>query len=155
MPFMKKDDPKTQALRENGTLHPHPETVRDERFLENDFFDPQDLLQVKYEMLRRVKVEEKPITQTAEAFGFSRPSFYSMRSAFEAEGLAGLLPQRRGPQRAHKLTEPVMEFIEQSLQADENLRAPRLVERIEERFGVRVHPRSIERALERRRKKKR
>lgn len=155
MPSLKKDDSKTQALRENGTLHPHPETVRDERFQENDFFDPQDSLQVKYEMLRRVKVEGKPITQTTEAFGFSRPSFYSARTAFEVKGLVGLLPQQRGPQRAHKLTEPVMEFIEQSLQADESLRAPGLAERIEKCFGFRVHPRSIERALERRCKKKR
>ena len=151
----KKEDSKTQALCENGTLHPHPETVHDERFQENDFFDARDSLQVKYEMLRRVAVEGKSIKKTAEEFGFSRPSFYHARSAFEAEGLAGLLPQRRGPQRAHKLKERVMEFIEQSLQADESLRASGLAERVERRFGLCVHPRSIERALERRRKKKR
>lgn len=155
MPSRKKEDSKTQALRENGTLHPHPESVRDERFQENAFFDARDLLQVKYEMLRRVAAEGKPITKTAAEFGFSRPSFYSAQSAFEAGGLAGLLPQPRGPRRAHKLAEPVMNFIEQALQSDPHLRAPALVERVYRHFGIQVHPRSVERALERRRKKKR
>jgi hypothetical protein len=40
-------------------------------------------------------------------------------------------------------------FAEAQLAADPTLRVPDLVEPIEQRFGVRVHPRSIERALAR------
>ena len=51
-------DPKTEHLRSRGLLHPHPEKVKDELFHSGPFFDPHDLLQVRYEMLRRRRVEK-------------------------------------------------------------------------------------------------
>jgi hypothetical protein len=45
---------KVQTLRQSGTLNSRAGTIRDRLFLEESFFDPQDLTQVKYEMLRRV-----------------------------------------------------------------------------------------------------
>ena len=61
-----KNDPKTEALRQQGCLHPHPEKVTDEAFDANEFFDPRDLVQVKYEMLRRVRVDGQPHKLSAE-----------------------------------------------------------------------------------------
>src|SRR5208283_4501845 len=49
---------KTDALAEDGTLNPAPEKVRDPKFQEDGFFDPRDIVQVKYEMLRRASVEK-------------------------------------------------------------------------------------------------
>jgi transposase len=145
------DDPKTEALQERYALNPHPHKVIDPLFLENDFFDPRDLVQVKYEMLRRVRVEGAVVTQAARIFGFSRPVFYQAMAAFEESGLPGLVPQRPGPRRAHKLTEEVLEYLQQQQALDQALRAGTLSERLLEKFGLSVHPRSIERALKRRR----
>jgi transposase len=150
-----QSEAKENSLQEHGSLNPHPERVTDGAFSTEDFFDPRDLLQVKYEMLRRVRSEGQSISRAAAAFGFSRPAFYQAQAAFEAEGLHGLLSRRRGPKNAHKLTAAVMGFIERTLEEDAALRAPELAERVEEAFGVRVHPRSIERALARRQKKRR
>lgn len=147
-------NPKHEALREQRTLNPHPERVVERLFLENDFFDPRDLLQVKYEMLRRVRLERRPLSEAARAFGFSRPSFYKARSAFEAGGLSGLLPRRRGPKKRHKLRREVMDFLEREMASNPSLRGAALSEQVEQRFGLRVHPRSIERALVRRQKKR-
>jgi transposase len=155
MPNTKNSSSKRDTLRQQGTLNPHPEAVTDERFQENEFFDARDLVQVKYEMLRRVEVEQDSVSRTAAAFGFSRPSFYQAQSAFEQAGIAGLIPQKRGPRRAHKLTAEVMEFIQRSRAADPSLRTEELAQRVWERFGVRVHPRSIERRLSRQQKKPR
>ena len=149
----RRRNPKLEALRNQGTLNPHPERVHNELFLGNDFFDPHDLLHVKYEMLRKRRVEGASVSRAAEVFGFSRPSFYQALAAFEVEGLSGLIPQRRGPKHAHKLTEPVMAFVRDTLAADESLRTADLVRMVIERFDVRVHPRSIERALARQPKK--
>jgi len=146
-------DPRLEALRKQGAAHPRPENVTDRLFLENDFFDPRDLVQVKYEMLRRVRREKVAVTDAAAAFGFSRVAFYQVRKRFEESGLAGLLPRQRGPRRSHKLSEEVMAFVERGLAEDPTIRAPSLAERIRERFGISVHPRSIERALLRRQKK--
>jgi len=84
---------------------------------------------------------------TAHAFGFSRVTLYQLRKRFEAEGLSGLLPRPKGPRRAHKLSSEVMAFVVQALESDPELRALDLQQRVEQRFGILVHPRSIERAL--------
>ena len=153
MPRPSATNPKREALRRHGILHLRPEKVADELFQTCDFFDPNDLLQIKYEMLRRVRVDHKPIRRVAQDFGFSRLSVYHAQAAFEGAGLAGLLPAKRGPRRAHKLGHAVMAFVREELQRDRSLRAVALARRIRDRFALTIHPRSIERALERSEKK--
>ena len=152
---MPEKNPKREALQEQGTLNPRPRAVTDPLFAEDSFFDPRDLVQVKYEMLRRVQSEGHAVTDAAAAFGFSRPSFYQALSAFEGDGLAGLVPHKRGPKQAHKLTDEVLAFLVEMRQKDPSVRTPELVRLIQERFGTKVHPRSIERSLLRHPKKRR
>jgi len=128
--------------------------VADPLFAESDFFDSRDLVQVKYEMVRRVKAEGQTVSASAAAFGFSRPSFYQAQSVLESGGLAALAPQKPGPRRAHKLDADVMDFLEQLRSEDSSLKAGELARRIDGRFGRKVHPRSIERALTRQEKKR-
>ena len=106
------------ALRESRCLNPHPEQVTDEAFLAADFFDARDAVQVKYEMVRRVTVDGAPVTATAAAFGYSRPSYYQAAAALADSGLDGLVPARPGPRGGHKLTEQVLAWAEQQLAAD-------------------------------------
>jgi len=140
-------------LHKQRTLNSDPSEVKAPLFHDNEFFDPRDLMQVKYEMLRQAKQAGSSVKDTATAFGFSRVAFYQMRHEFEQNGLAGLLPRQRGPKAAHKLGDEIMEFVKQALVQDPSLRTPALVEMVKERFGVAVHRRSIERALARRQKK--
>lgn len=152
---MPTNDPKLEALREQGTLNPRSGEVTDPRFAKDSFFDPRDLVQVKYEMLRRVQSEGHSITGAATAFGFSRPSFYQAQSAFAVGGLAGLVPHKRGPKQAHKLTDQVLAYILSTRQQKPSVRTTELVRLIQERFGTKLHPRSIERSLKRHQKKRR
>jgi transposase len=144
-----REDPKIAALRGARCLNPHPEAVTDEAFLSREFFDARDAVQVKYEMVRRVRVDGESVTSAAAAFGYSRPSYYEAAAALDEQGLDGLVPGKPGPKRRHKLTDEMCAFADERLAADPSLRAADLVEPIEARFGVRVHPRSIERALAR------
>jgi transposase len=146
---------KLDALKKQGAVNPYPDRVRDPLFGADEFFDARDLVQVRYEMLRRVEVEGHAVTQACRAFGFSRPVFYKVRAALEREGLPGLVPKRRGPRGGHKLTAEVMKGIEEALAEDRSLGAEAMVELVEERYGVRVHVRSIQRALARQKKKPR
>jgi transposase len=152
---MAKLDPKEATLRTHGALNPRPAGVADELFKQSEFFDARDLVQVKYEMLRRVRVDGRSVTRAAADFGFSRPSYYQAREAFERGGLAGLIPKKRGPKGSHKLTDTVLDFIEPILSEQPSLQWAVLTERLESRFGLRVHPRSVERALARRRAERR
>lgn len=143
----RREDPKVAVLREERCLNPRPEMVRDQAFASSEFLDARDLVQVKYEMVRRVRVDGDAVSRTVVDFGFSRPSFYEAAAALDAGGLAGLVPARPGPRRAHKMSDEVVAFAKERLEADPELRAADLVGVIEDHFGVRVHPRSIERAL--------
>jgi len=147
------DDGKTKALREHGTLNPRPDRVGDSLFQNSEFFDPRDLVLVKYEMLRRVLVEGQSVAQAARNFGFSRVTFYQTHLSFKKEGLPGLVPRRRGPHEAHKLSATILDFIDRQRAQDPSLHARQLVGLVQGQFGLSVHPRSIERALSRRRKK--
>lgn len=147
----KKTDPKERALRECGALNTHP--VADALFRGSDFFDSRDLVQVKYEMLRKVHKEAEPVSSAAASFGFSRPSFYKSVTAFERDGLMGLLPRKRGPRSGHKLTAEVLEFASERLSGEEPMGIPKLLDEVEKQFGIRVHRRSLERAIRRAGKK--
>jgi transposase len=151
----KPTDPKLKALLEQGAANPRPQDVRDPAFRESEFFDARDLVQVRYEMLRRVRSEGRSVADAAMSFGVSRPTFYKAQSDFERDGVAGLLPGKRGPQGPHKLTSDVMEFFAAELAKDPSLDAETLAERLERRRNLRVHPRTIERALSRSKKKAR
>jgi transposase len=143
---MPEHDSKLEALRQQGTLNPRPREVTDALFVEGSFFDPRDLVQVKYEMLRRVQAEGNSVSDAAAAFGFSRPSFYQAQSAFGQDGLAGLVPHKRGPKQAHKLTEEVLALVLDARREDPSVRPGDLALLIQQRFATKVHPRSIERA---------
>lgn len=145
----KKSDPKVEALRESRTLNPSPEAVTDEAFTASDFFDARDLVQVKYEMLRRVSEDGASVSSAAAAFGFSRQSYYQAAAALQEAGLPGLVPAKPGPRGAHKLTGEVAAYLRQLVAANPGLRSAELAKAVAGRFGVRVHPRSIERALAR------
>jgi transposase len=140
---------KSDALRAEGTLNPRPEAVTDPKFREGEFFDPRDIVQVRYEMLRRVQTDEAPVTQAAAEFGFSRPTFYETQANFDQAGIAGLVPRKRGPRGPHKLSAEVLEFLQARVEPDQPIRARKLARDLLEQMGLEVHPRTIERVLSR------
>jgi transposase len=148
----KGEDLKAAALREAGALHPHPEVVHDAAFESHEFFDRRDRVQVKYEMIRRHRVDGRPVTEVAGAFGVSRQAYYAAATAFTAGGLPALLPRPRGPQRAHKCTDEIVDFVMQQRREDPARPAAAVADAVRARFGVTVHPRSLMRAVARRKK---
>ncbi|MBN6745116.1 helix-turn-helix domain containing protein [Acidithiobacillus ferrooxidans] len=150
---MPQPDPKCERLRRLGVLNPDAQRVRAPLFQSGDFFDPQDMVQVKYEMLRHAQNGAASKSVAATLFGLSRPAFYQAESDFRRDGLSGLLPKQRGPKGAHKLTAEVMAFIEARLNADGGIHARTLAQEITTALGLTVHPRSIERAVARKKKR--
>jgi len=150
---MSKKSPKATGLQQAGLLNPHPERVQAPWFESNTFFDPHDIVQVKYEMLRSVQIDRASKAGAATLFGVSRPTYYQAEDNFTRAGLAGLVPQQRGPKGAHKLDTQLMSFIETQQQERGPLSASRLAKLILAQFGITVHPRSIERAIVRKKKR--
>ena len=145
-------DEKTKSLREHGVFNRHPGDVQDELFRDSDFFDARDLVQVRYEMLRRARTEGRPVSEAAARFGVSRPTYYKVNADFEREGLPGLVPRKRGPKAGHKLTDEVVDKLQRALDDDPSLDSSALVALAREKLGIQVHRRSVERALQRQKK---
>lgn len=144
-------DEKLKALRQSHTLHSHSDQVRDPLFTSGSpFFDARDLVQVKYELLRRVQVEGDSVSHATALFALSRPTFYAVQAAWERAGLMGLLPEPTGPRHAHKLTEEILVLLEPRASA---MSSSELAAWLRSEHHLIVHPRSIARALKRAAKK--
>ena len=144
---------KQQALQATGTFNPRAAHVRHPLFQTSAFFDPKDLLQLKYETLRALEVEHAPLAQAARDFGLSRPTIYEAQTQFQQQGLAGLLPHKRGPKGAHKLTGELRQYLQEQVLAEPGVPAAELARRVRQRYAVQLHPRTIQKALRARAKR--
>ena len=130
---------KTSALAEDGTLNPAPRKVNDPKFREESFFDPRDIVQVKYEMLRRVSVDKMSVTQVSDEYGVTRPTFYQAKADFEGARIAGLVPRKRGPRGPHKIQSEVLAFLKAQVSPGEPIRARELTNLVRGEFGLDDH----------------
>ena len=153
MESKKRNTAKRRALDQNGTLNKNADKVADPKFKNIAFFDPDDIVQVKYEMLRSAQKDGTGIIKASKSFGFSRITFYKTGKVFNENGLAGLIPQKKGPRRAHKLTREVMEFVGRLIEQKPGIKSDGIRQEIKDRFDLTVHKRSIERAINRSKKK--
>ena len=136
---------KHHHLKKAGLFNPNPEKVKDPLFLGHTiFFDPCDNLQIRYEMLRSHLIESDSVVGVCRRFGLSRQSFYTLQEKFKQEGSAGLLPKKPGPRAPSKLTAEVLEFVLQSLQADEKISIVEIKSQIQQKFGISLHRRTVE-----------
>jgi transposase len=139
--------PKAQALKAAGSFNPRADQVRHSLFEGSEFFDPQDLPQLKYEALRALKADDYSITRAADEFGLSRPTLYQAQDQFNKQGLEGLLARKRGPKKPHKLTPEVQQYLRELKASEPELGARELVRRLRQKFKLKVHPRTVEKSL--------
>ena len=137
---------KSERLRKSGTLNPHPEAVSDPLFEGSPFFDPRDLLQVRYEMIRSHK-KDTTLEETAARFGMSVPTCVRAKRAFREGGLQALIPGRRGPRGPRKITPEILDFAQDYRATHGAVSVRKLAELIRERFDVTIHFSGLHRAL--------
>lgn len=140
---------KEKVLELRGCLNPEPEAVTAELFRTGGkFFDPADKLQVKYEMLRAVQVEDFRITQVPQLFGYSRETYYTVSRRFSSEGCLGLLDHVQGRRQPEKLQEHIIEFILKERLSDPKRNSGKcLAKKVFERFGIKLHRCTVYRVL--------
>jgi transposase len=137
---------KRKALRDSGTLNPHPEAVHSELF-HMEFFDPYDFAQVKSEMLRAHSVDEDPVAEVCRQFGLSRESFYQIQQAFRELGFSSFLPRKRGRKGPLKLKGEVLEFALAQQKEQPDIDPGRLAALIEKRYDIALHRTTVLRGL--------
>lgn len=138
---------KRKSLEATGTFNRRFSAVRHELFKQGVFFDPEDLVQLKYETLRAMDKDGYSLAKAAREFGLSRPTIYHVQEQLKAHGLEGLLPGKRGPKGGYKMKAEVRQYVLNTAATDPRLGVRQLALRVRERFKIAVHPRTIERAL--------
>ena len=154
---------KRQALQQVRAFNPHPEQVKAQRFETYAFFDPEDKVQVKYEMLRQREVDRAPLVVSCREFGFTRESYRQVLERFRSEGMGGLFGRKPGRRQPLKVSESVRNWLRNEHGREESLGADELARRCAEQTGVRLSRRTVYRVLadaeeqkkKRRRKKRR
>jgi hypothetical protein len=138
---------KKEALRANGTYNKRYSAVKKDKFLEGGFYDPMDIVQVKYEMLRDAEDTGRPVRESVKDFGFSRAAYYIIKENFERYGISALFPQKTGPRRPHKLTEELQNLIDGYRTLNPDMSVPEIVDAVFEEKGAAVSRRTIERYI--------
>jgi hypothetical protein len=136
---------KKDVLIKNGTFNKSYGKVSEQKFISDDFFDPQDLVQIKYEMLRTARDSEWNISEIADAFGFSRAAFYKIKASFEQKGISAFIPDKSGPKGAKKFTEGHQRFINNYLTSHPKTSSDELKRILQMERGLEISKRTIER----------
>jgi len=136
---------KIETLKSNGSYNRHASAVTSPLFMGNAHFDPYDLVQVKYEMLRAVMRNEMTVTEASRQFGFSRAAYYKIEKGFDSAGVNGLFLQKTGPKAAVKATEEILRFADELRDGDPGITNDRIIEEIQSQKGVSLHKRSLQR----------
>jgi len=132
-------------LRRTRSIHLSPEKVLDERFQqEGGFFDPMDIVQVKYELLRSCEVEGTDVASACARFGFSRTTYYKVNEAFTQGGIPSLVGRPRGRPQPIKLKEPVLGYLIANKAKNPKLTASKMVSDVLIRYGIEISVRMIQ-----------
>ena len=134
-----------KALKASGSYNRHAAAVNSPLFMGNEYFDPHDLVQVKYEMLRAVTNNEMTVTDASKQFGFSRAAYYKIEKNYTASGVGGLFLQKTGPKSPIKATDEIMRFVDELVGKDPDITNDRIIEELQEQKGLSLHKRSLQR----------
>jgi transposase len=140
-----ENDRKLKTLKDNGSFNRHASSVRNPLFAGNPYFDPCDLVQVKYEMLRAVKNDGLPVTEASRQFGFSRAAYYKAEKRFADSGIEGLCLRKTGPKSPAKATDDVLDFASNLKAERPGITNDEIVSAIRARKGIEIHKRSLQR----------
>jgi len=138
---------KRRILREVRAFNPQPQRVKADVFATHPFFDPEDKVQVKYEMLRARELEGVEVTRACAQFGFSRESYRQILQRFRQEGIPGLFEHKRGRKRPLKATAQIREFIRAERDRQSGLSIQDLATRCQDELGVALSRRTVFRIL--------
>jgi transposase len=137
-----------RALDQAGLLHPAAGSVVAEPFRSRPrFFASFDKVQVKYEMLRAHVLDGQSASGAASAHGYSRAAFYLVQAAFDRSGMVGLLDERPGRRGPLRLSPEVLAFLEARRREAPQASGAQLARELDAGLGVKLHRRTVEKAL--------
>ncbi len=146
---------KIDFLKKEGLINNKAEKVNHPLFETVKFFDPLDLPQVRYEMLRAVRVENMFIVKACKEFGFSREYFYQLEREFNKYGFSSLLRTSVvGCRPVIALNQEIVNYLIYRKIEEPKLSGEKLCKEINVIYKVKCEKRTVERIIEDLRAKK-
>ena len=136
---------KKGILQANGTYNKNYDRVKSTKFVGDDFYDPMDIVQVKYEMIKDVARDGRSVTDATDDFGFSRTAYYGIKDAFDKQGVSGLIPEKTGPKSPHKLTPECQKQIDDYISEKPRASSAEIAAMINESNAASISKRTVER----------
>ncbi len=138
---------KQSRLKESNTFNTNSDKITARIFADNRLMDPQDLLQVRYEMVRAIECEDRPIREICEEYGVSPSTARRYRDDLRRGGLIALVPEQKGPSGPTKLTKEAAEFIDAYLDESPGSSGGKIHNALESRLHLGLSKRTVERYL--------
>jgi len=139
---------KQDFLNKEGLANRRAERVTHSLFLTLDFFDPLDLPQVKYELLRAARVDNISVTEACNLFGFSREYFYRLEKAFMKHGYVSVIGSAMGRRPIIALNQEIVSFIVHRKMEEPRLSGKALRKEILQQYSIDCSRRTVERIIE-------
>ena len=136
---------KREILQANGTYNKNYEKIKNHKFITGSFYDPMDIVQVKYEMLKDAEEGNRGIAQVADEFGFSRASFYNTKDEFNEQGLSAFVPEKPGPRRPYKLTDSYKDYVDRYISENPKASSNEIARSLKKDKGIDISKRTVER----------
>jgi len=136
---------KKETLVSNGTYNKNYMKVKNKKFIEESFYDPMDIIQVKYEMLKDALYGNRSIMEIANEFGFSRASFYKIKNEFDKKGISAFIHDKVGPKEPYKLKDNFKEYIDKYIQNNPGVSSNEIAINLNKDKEVNISKRTIER----------
>ena len=128
---------KIDSLKSSGSYNDRHREVTLNRFNNDDFYDPSDIVQVKYEMLRGVREHDLTVEEVSKQYGMSRTAYYNAKEAFEENGVLGLIPVKRGP-KGSRLDPETERCIDEYLADHPRSKTPEVCKRVLSVTGISI-----------------
>ena len=138
---------KEEWLKETRTFNRNHDKINDNLFAESDMLDARDLLQVRYEMVRAVKIDKSSATEVAQRFGVSESTLNRNIRALNEGGVIALIPESKGPKGQYSLDEDELKFIDSYLEAHPDATGGQVYSALLKEKQSTVSKRTVERHL--------
>jgi len=138
---------KKDLLSKIRALNKNPEKITNPLFIEHDFFDPLDNIQVKYEMLRANQVDKQKVSHICKQFNYSREAFYVILRRFKKQGIVGFLEGSRQRKNTIMLNQDIVKMIIQTKYESPHISGSKLAQKINATFNTDYKKRAIEKAI--------
>ena len=138
---------KEEHLRATQTFNTNYAKINDPIFQRSGIMDPRDLLLVRFELVRSLELDGKPIEEVCSQYGISPCTARRYVRDMKERGLIALVPEKRGPNGPSVMTDEIANYIDKYLTDHPKASAGKVYQSLVDAKKVTIGKRTVERYI--------